>query len=114
MGFAQLESSAEDAVAKASQQCEEKSGGSCYQGLVYDKCGAVSEMQMGNPTGNPKGWAPAETLQQALDLFHATVQLLCARSIALNRYESDEALLSKAKNVALRGRLLSLHCLGPC
>ena len=68
MGFAQLENSADAAIAKASQQCEAKSGGDCYQGLVYDQCGAVSEMQMGNPEGNPKGWAPAATLQQALDL----------------------------------------------
>lgn len=97
MGLAQGKPNADDAIADALQQCKENGGENCYQGLVYNKCGAVSELQMGNPTGNPIGWGPADTLQQALNMSMQRCNYF-ARSIALNRYEQDEALLSRARS----------------
>lgn len=97
LGFAQLKGSREEAETEALRQCEEASGGNCYRGLVYNQCGAVSELQMGNPTGNPKGWAPAETLQRALDMSMQRCNYF-ARRIALNRYEKDEVLLARAQS----------------
>lgn len=97
LGFAQLKDSREEAETEALRQCEEASDGNCYQGLVYNQCGAVSELQMGNPTGNPKGWGPADTLQQALDISMQRCNYF-ARRIALNRYADDEVLLPRAKS----------------
>ena len=107
MGFAQFKDSLEEAVAIAKKQCEENGGENCYPGLAYNKCGAVAELQLGNPAGNPKGWAAADTLRQALDLSVQRCNYF-ARRIAINRYENDDVYSPRTRTAACAA--IFYHC----
>ncbi len=107
MGFTQFVESKDAAVAEALRQCKEYGGENCYPGLVYNQCGSVAELQIGNPTGNPKGWAAAETLREALDTSLQRCNSY-ARRIATNRYDRDETYAPRVKTAICA--VVYYHC----
>ena len=88
-GFIQNQPSKESAFDAVGQQCKKGVDTGCYPGLIFDQCGAIAELQLGDPTGNPMGWAAADTLKMAMNLSIDRCTNF-ARETAIKNYAGDD------------------------
>jgi len=96
----------------AIEACEAEAGSQCIMAMAYPTCGAMAELQLGRPLGNPVGWAPSAA-RESIDLRTAMDNALAqcdtqSRDIARRRFQDDPALMQRVETA--RCSIVYYHC----